>query len=202
MVSLQAAVLAANQLQGPIPGPWTDLLSLSLLDLEGNTGICGGQPQWQAGSEILTGSTNIQQSCLAVYASGTVVGIVVGVVVGCTTACVLAMSALVVYVRQQRRRLQLLQRERSVATFSPHQLNQKLAALGGVVDRNSSRSKLLMDLALDMRANSEHDYIKVGRAIQGTPHASLSATLNVTLALPRRRKRVPPRSPSPHRPPL
>eukprot|EP00887_Chlorella_sp_A99_P000006 scaffold16.g6.t1 len=160
---LQEAVLAHNRLSGPIPSPWTELLSLSVLDLQGNTAICGGQPRWTAGVEARVGNTNIKQSCLAAYASSTVVGVVVGVTVGSSIACTLAITGLAVYIRLQRRRLHLLQRERSAATLlpSPPQLGRKQP--GGVEivadGRANSRTKLLVQLPL---SSEQEFYIKVG----------------------------------------
>lgn len=45
--------LEGNELAGPIPPPWSKgMRSVAVLDLASNTGICGGQPAWRAGTEV------------------------------------------------------------------------------------------------------------------------------------------------------
>lgn len=35
-----------------MPVSWSELPSLTLLDLGSNVGVCGGQPPWRAGTQV------------------------------------------------------------------------------------------------------------------------------------------------------
>ncbi|GAB4821244.1 hypothetical protein N2152v2_008290 [Parachlorella kessleri] len=114
---LEVLSLADNQLKGGVPSSWS-WLPLSYVDLRNNLGICGGMPSWQSSITVHLANTNSHQSCLLVHASGVVVGMVFGTTVVVTVTCLVAITALVIYIRTTKTTLREVLQERSVVSLA------------------------------------------------------------------------------------